>query len=130
MHLNVNDPKNSYEMRILWITTFLLCASISAKELPNDSTTVQDSWIGFDKIQHATFSFLWVLGIQYIAVNKSGLDENEAFQISFSSSASLGFLKEICDRKKPGGHFCKKDLIANGLGLVLATAIVLKNPKR
>jgi hypothetical protein len=51
-------------------------------------------------------------------------------KISSSSSASLGLLKENCDRKKSGGHFCKKDLIANGLGLVLATAIVLKNTKR
>ena len=95
-----------------------------------DSISVKDSWCGFDKVQHATFSFLWVLGVQYIAVNKSRLHDNEAFQISFSSSASLGLRKEFCDGKNPGGHCCKKDLTANGLGLVLATAIVLKNPKR
>ena len=71
-----------------------------------------------------------MLGIQYIAVNKSELDEKKALHISFSSAASLGLLKELNDRKRPGGHFCKRDLIANGLGLVLATAILLKNPKR
>ena len=117
-------------IRNLIIIFFLVTTLSFAQNVKPESSVIKDSWFGFDKIQHATFSFLWVLGIQYIAVNKSGFDENEAFQISFSSSASLGLLKENCDRKNPGGHFCKKDLIANGLGLVLATAIVLKNPKR
>ena len=31
-----------------------------------DSISVKDSWCGFDKVQHATFSFLLVLGIQNI----------------------------------------------------------------
>ena len=117
-------------IRNLIIIFFLVTTLAFAQNLKPDSSVVKDFRLDFDKNQHATFSFLWVLGIQYIAVNKSGFDENEAFPISSSSTASLGFLKEICDRKKPGGHFCKKDLIANGLGLVLATAIVLKNPKR
>ena len=115
-------------IKTLLIAIFLLFASISANDLPNDSTTVQDSWFGFDKLQHASFSCLWILAVQYIAVNKSSMAENDALRISFSSAASLGLLKEFYDRKRPGGHFCKKDLIADALGLGLATAIVLSNP--
>ena len=95
-----------------------------------DSTIVKDSWVGYDKLQHVTFSFLWVLGSQYVAVNKIGMEEHEASRISFSASFSFGILKEMYDRKRPGGHFCKKDLIANVLGLVLASAIVYSNPQQ
>ena len=115
-------------LRTLWIAIFILFASIRANDLPNDSTTVQDSWFGFDKLQHVSFSFLLVLGVQYIVVNKHSIEENDALRKSFSSAASLGMIKEYYDRKRPGGHFCKKDLIADALGLGLATAIVLSNP--
>ena len=35
-----------------------------------DSLASSDSWTSFDKLQHFTFSFLWVLSTQYILVNK------------------------------------------------------------
>ena len=114
----------------IFIAIFILIASVGAKDLPADSLTCQDSWRGFDKVQHATFSFLWVLGVQYIAVNKCDMTEKDAFQISFTTSASLGLLKEFFDRKRSGGHFCKKDLAANTLGLMLASAIVLSKFRR
>tara|TARA_B100002049_G_scaffold59645_1_gene42797 strand:+ start:50 stop:427 length:378 start_codon:yes stop_codon:yes gene_type:complete len=114
----------------IFIAVCILIASVDAKDLPTDSLKCQDSWRGFDKVQHATFSFLWVLGVQYIAVNKCDMAEKDALQISFTTSASLGLLKEIFDRKRSGGHFCKKDLAANALGLILASAIVLSNSGR
>ena len=112
---------------IIFIICFLFGNALS-QDVSSDSSVVQDSWFGFDKLQHASFSCLWILAVQYIAVNKSSMAENDALRISFSSAASLGLLKEFYDRKRLGRHFCKKDLIADALGLGLATAIVLSNP--
>ena len=58
------------------------------------------------------------------------ITEKDALQISFTTSASLGLLKEYFDRKRSGGHFCKKDLAVNALGLILASAIVLSKFRR
>lgn len=101
--------------------------------LPQDSAEVgldiQDHWFGSDKVQHVAFSFLWVLSTQYIAVNKFNLDEKDAFPISFVSGASIGLLKEIYDERISNEHFSKKDLIADGLGLFLASAVIFTHLK-
>jgi len=109
-------------MKLLLV--IILITPILAQDSDEDSLNVQDSWFGFDKVRHVTFSFLWVLSIQYIAVNKFDLDEKSAFPISFTSAASIGLLKEIYDWKKPNDHFSKRDLIADLLGLCLASVVI------
>ena len=98
-----------------------------AQDSSPDSIHVQDDWLGSDKIRHITFSFLLVLSTQYVAVNKFNLNEQEAFPVSLMSTASIGLLKEIRDGKKPGNHFCQRDLIANGIGLFLASVVMFSH---
>ncbi|HRK74207.1 MAG TPA: hypothetical protein PLL64_08020, partial [Rhodothermales bacterium] len=42
--------------------------------IPTD-TKPHDPWLGFDKVQHLVFSYLLVLGNQYVLVNKIALSE-------------------------------------------------------
>jgi uncharacterized protein YfiM (DUF2279 family) len=87
---------------------------------------VEDPWFGFDKVQHFTFSFLWTLGTQYVVVNKGKLSEARALPISISTSAAVGFSKELYDLQSgPQGFFSYRDLVANGLGILLATGLIL-----
>ena len=105
----------------------LLITPTLAQDLTEDSLQIQDSWFDFDKVRHTTFSFLLVLSVQYIAVNKFDFNEQKAFPISLLSTASIGLLKEIRDEKKTDNHFCKRDLIANGIGLLLASVVVFSH---
>jgi uncharacterized protein YfiM (DUF2279 family) len=36
---------------------------------------------------------------------------------------SLGFVKELYDRRKPGNHFCWKDLAADAAGVLIGLII-------
>ncbi|NOZ03985.1 MAG: hypothetical protein GXO92_05190 [FCB group bacterium] len=90
-----------------------------------DSSEQQDPWFAFDKVQHFTFSFLWVLSTQYILVNKMHLEETEALPLSLTSSAIAGLGKELYDARKPNGWFSRRDLVADGCGTLLASAIIL-----
>ena len=91
-----------------------------------DSTvaTPEDSWFGYDKVQHFTFSFLWVLSSQYVAVNKFGLDEDEAAPISVGSGAALGLIKEVRDRRQQNNRFSSRDLIADCVRLLCGLAVI------
>jgi uncharacterized protein YfiM (DUF2279 family) len=89
-----------------------------------DSLERLDPWLGFDKVQHFTFSFLWLLSTQYIVVNKMGMEETSAYPYALASGALVGLLKEMYDARRPGGFFSKRDLVADGCGLLLATVVV------
>lgn len=92
---------------------------------PFDPQT-EDRWIAFDKVQHLTFSFLWTLGTQYIVVNKGRISEQHALPLSISSSAVAGVSKEVYDlRIGPTQYFSTKDLVADALGILLATGVIL-----
>jgi uncharacterized protein YfiM (DUF2279 family) len=85
-----------------------------------------DPWLGFDKVQHLTFSFLWTLGSQYILVNKLDWSEDDALPLSIGSSALVGLSKELYDwRVGPTRYFSKRDLIADGCGILLAVGLIL-----
>lgn len=85
-----------------------------------------DRWLAFDKVQHLTFSFLWTLGTQYVAVNKIALSEHRALPLSITSSAAAGLGKEIYDRQVgPTRYFSPRDLVADAIGIVLAVGIIL-----
>ena len=85
-----------------------------------------DPWLGFDKAQHLAFSFLWTLGTQYVAVNKGHLSEAQALPLSIGTSAAVGVSKELYDlRSGPPHVFSYRDLVADGVGILLAVGIIL-----
>lgn len=108
----------------------LLITPALGQDSPRDSLQTEDPWLSFDKVEHVTFSFLWVLSIQYIAVNKFDLEDREAFPISLTGTALIGLLKEVYDERKLNSHFSKRDLAANAVGLCLASAVVLADMKK
>ena len=116
-------------MKRLSLIALILITPILPQDSAEVSLDVRDPWFGSDKVQHVAFSFLWVLSTQYIAVNKINLDEKDAFPISLISGASIGLLKEIYDERKSNDHFSKKDMIADGLGLFLASAVIFTQLK-
>ena len=83
-----------------------------------------DPWLGFDKAQHAAFSFLWTLGSQYTLVNKMDVSERRALPFSISSGAVIGLAKEVYDARL-GRRFSYRDLAANAVGLVLAAGLIV-----
>lgn len=85
----------------------------------------QDPWLGFDKVQHVTFCFLWTLSSQYAFVNKFGLSEGRALPLSMASGATIGLSKEVYDRRYGSGLFSVRDLVADAVGLVLAAGVIL-----
>jgi uncharacterized protein YfiM (DUF2279 family) len=92
-----------------------------------DSTKYEDKWLAFDKVQHFTFSFLWTLSSQYVLVNNMNMYEHDALRCSVMSSLSAGIMKETYDMKQPNGYFSNKDMVANGLGILLAVMIMNGN---
>ena len=74
-----------------------------------------------DKLLHFSLSY-FLITFLYVALNL-------LFTIPLYSVivlvALLGFLKEVYDEKKNKGAFDKYDLLADGIGIVLGTIIVL-----
>ena len=86
---------------------------------------MQDKWIAIDKVQHFSYSCFISLGIQYVLVNKMEMDETAALPVSLGISFTAGITKEIQDNKSKNGFFSRKDLVANGLGIILSAIIIL-----
>ena len=86
---------------------------------------MQDKWFAIDKVQHFSYSCLISLGIQYVLVNKMEMDETAALPVSLGISFTAGITKEIQDSKSKNGCFSRKDLMANGLGIILSAIIIL-----
>jgi uncharacterized protein YfiM (DUF2279 family) len=84
-----------------------------------------DKWLAIDKVQHFMYSTFVSLGTQYVLVNKLVLDEKSALPISTVLSFSAGLLKEINDKKGKNGFFSKKDMVANGFGIMFANIVIL-----
>jgi len=91
--------------------------------IPFSSTS--DPWLGRDKMQHLAFSFLLTVGSQYVLVNKSGRTEMQALPLSVSGTAAVGLAKELYDRHKPRGFFSTRDLVADGVGILLAVGLIV-----
>ncbi len=109
-----------YKNKLIWILFFSIGLS-APKKLPKD---LVDPWLGFDKVQHFTFSCLITLSSQYLFVNKFGMEENGAVYISASSSLLIGISKEFVDKKKPKGFFSRRDLLADILGIGFAVFLI------
>lgn len=85
-----------------------------------------DRWLGFDKAQHAAFSFLWTLSSQYTLVNKLDVSERRALPISAGSAMLLGLSKELYDAgNAPRNNFSYRDLAADAFGIALAIGLIL-----
>ena len=117
-------------MRLSLVLIVLLLSVSSAQTLdpaPDSTRTDQivDPWFGFDKVQHFTFSFLWTLSSQYVIETKMEIHNNRTIYYSAGSAFSIGLLKEFHDKDKPGGFFSKRDLIADGLGIICGVIIIL-----
>ena len=85
----------------------------------------KDKWIAIDKVQHFSYSCLISLGVQYVLVNKMEMNEDSAMPLSMAMSFSLGIIKELRDKKGKDGFFSKKDVVANGFGILTAAIIIL-----
>ena len=97
--------------------------SNKSNQLYNDIQN--DPWFAIDKIQHFSYSCLIALGFQYVLVNKLNLKNKSAMPVSLGLSFIAGVTKEIQDEKSKNGFFSKRDLLANGMGLLLARIIIL-----
>ena len=86
---------------------------------------IRDPWLGFDKFQHAAFGFLVTVGSQYVLVNKAGLSEGESIPLSVSAALTVGLAKELYDRSHGSGLFSHRDLVADAVGVALATGLIL-----
>ena len=87
----------------------------------------KDPWVGIDKVQHFMYSLFVSFGAQYILVNKFNIVEKKAVPISSSLSFIAGYSKEVLDKKSSKIFFSKKDMVANSLGILCATLIILED---
>lgn len=75
----------------------------------------KDTWTGFDKWQHFSFSLLMTVQSGYILSHEHGVFQTPDRQnrmISAGISLSFGVFKECLDmRRKPSGFFSWKDLV-------------------
>lgn len=137
-------PDGSIETRLLPMRTearaLILFGSDAASRLPKfapvtSSETAKrnrllkaqrgDRWTSFDKVQHAAFSLLMMLSGQYLLVNKAGWSESKSLPASIVATAGAVMGKEVYDwRVGPSRHFSVKDLVADGLGITVATVII------
>ena len=111
---------------ILWLVFMVpLFAADQGPEQKTVEHAAKDKWIAIDKVQHFSYSCLISLGVQYVLVNKLKMNEDSAMHLSMVMSFSLGITKELRDKKGKDGFFSKKDLVANGFGILTAGVIIL-----
>ena len=111
---------------ILWLVFMVpLFAADQSPEQKTVEHAAKDKWIAIDKVQHFSYSCLISLGVQYVLVNKLEMNEDSAMPLSMAMSFSLGIIKELRDKKGKDGFFSRKDLVANGFGILTAGVIIL-----
>lgn len=97
--------------------------------LPARDTTATpnqpDPWIARDKARHVVFSGLWTLSTQYVLTQKAGWGSDAALPASIGTAAMVGGAKEVYDAARPQGTASGKDLVANAVGIGLATGLIL-----
>lgn len=91
---------------------------------PATPLPARDSWFGFDKVQHVTFSFLFTVGSQYTLVNKADVSETNALPASIGISAGIGLAKELRDSRPGGTGFSYKDLVWDAAGIACAALLI------
>lgn len=124
-------------MTWLLVVTVLSCCAFSPEKSPSSERPLVfriaeekeqplDPWIAYDKAQHLTFSFLWTLSSQYALEQKAGWRTGRALPMAAGTSVAVGVAKELYDWKVgPTRRFSYRDLVADGLGVVLAVGFIL-----
>ena len=116
---------------LMCIFIIISSTTLSAKDNSQDNRNLltskykKDPWIGIDKVQHFLYSIFISFGTQYILVNKLNMIEKKAVILSSSLSFIAGYSKEVLDKKSSQNFFSKKDMVANTLGILCATLIIL-----
>ncbi len=87
----------------------------------------EDRWWARDKALHVSVSFLVTLSGQYALTSKAGWSEGDALPLSMGASGAVGLAKELYDWQfdASSGHFCRRDLAADALGIALAAGFIL-----
>lgn len=81
--------------------------------------------MGYDKLQHLSFSFLTTLSSQYILTEKLHWHhDHQPLIVSTGVTTAIGLGKEYYDSRH-GGIFSLRDLAADGLGILLASGLIL-----
>jgi uncharacterized protein YfiM (DUF2279 family) len=118
---------------LLMVSLILIPVSHAASNLEvdlsqeSDSSSKQeipDEWLAWDKAEHLGVS-AFLSGVAYSVFHDFyGNDKESSIYFSASLTLGLGLGKEFSDRKRPGGRFSYKDLVADivgiGLGLLIA----------
>lgn len=101
-------------------------SKLVGSETENDSTIVNkagDSWFGTDKGLHLLGSMMLT-----VAVTKTLQQKNftlkKARMFSGGFTVSIGIGKETYDSTQKGNHFSLKDLLADGVGILIANLIL------
>ncbi len=122
---------------VLQITLFCsapVCAQDSTRQevilqLQTSNQSVQadyntDSWYADDKIRHLVGSLVSTTLLTQVSSHNTEWSKREAKIFAVGTTMSLGFVKELYDRRKPGNHFCWKDLAADTVGVILGLVIL------
>ena len=116
--MNRNHRKLIFFIWLIIIPTGLFSLPDSTQTIP-----IHDPWLAYDKVLHFGISFSLVLSTQYFLENTMGLDWETALPAGVTVSAANGLIKEYWD-KKIGSFFSKRDLIADGVGILLGVFII------
>ena len=82
-----------------------------------------DVWYGDDKIRHVLSSFISTTLLTQVGSRSIEWKKRNAKIYAAGTTMSLGFVKELYDRRKPGNHFCWKDLAADAAGVLIGLVI-------
>jgi uncharacterized protein YfiM (DUF2279 family) len=82
-----------------------------------------DLWYGDDKIRHVLGSFISTTLLTQVGNHSLEWKNQDTKIFAAGTTMSLGFVKELYDRRRPGNHFCWKDLAADAAGVILGLVI-------
>jgi uncharacterized protein YfiM (DUF2279 family) len=88
----------------------------------------KDTFTGKDKLEHFTVSAIITSATGFVLHNHFKTNRDTAIAVGFTTSISIGGIKELIDKKTPGEQSSWKDLIADFAGcaagaLILSEAI-------
>ncbi len=121
------DSLNRAEINLLFnLPPAAVEPALSASGMSLFPDRPSDEWWAYDKAQHVAFSFLITLAGQYTLESKGVLSRGRALPVSVSFSAATGVAKELYDwRRGPTRYFSRKDLVADFLGILAASGLIL-----
>ncbi|MGQ9708235.1 MAG: hypothetical protein ACUVUR_05110, partial [bacterium] len=86
----------------------------------------EDLWLSRDKFWHFSVSFLMVGAGYHLFNNRLGFRRPIAIGISLGTTAGLGLGKELFDRYHEKRNFSYRDLVADGVGILLGYLVFVR----